>query len=100
MNPDIFRADVNFSDVLIVCRSDPGTQREIKSNINHIKPQPFLLCEGGKNNVCFSPVTASSRTSFPPGFRTRVISARVSKLWKVKLSARRQESTQLKVDAG
>ena len=47
----------------------------------------------------FSPVTASSKTSFPPGLSTLANSARVSELWTEELSARRQESTQSKVDA-
>ena len=47
-----------------------------------------------------SPVTASSRISFPPGLSTLATSARVSESWMEELSARRQESTQSKVDAG
>lgn len=45
-----------------------------------------------------SPVTASSRIIFPPGFSTRAISAKVSELWTVELSARTQDTTQSKVD--
>lgn len=47
---------------------------------------------------CFSPVTGSSRTSFPPGLSTLAISARVSELWMEEPLARRQESTQSKLD--
>ena len=37
--------------------------------------------------------------SFPPGFSTLAISARVSELWMEELSATRPESTQSKEDA-
>lgn len=57
------------------------------------------LYQNAEQSFPFSPVTASSRTSFPPGLSTLANSSRVSELWTEELSARRLESTQSKEDA-
>lgn len=83
--------------------SDPQFLQQGDKHVQHTvrtKAVGFQTCCVTFKEVGLSPVTGSSRTSFPPGFKTLAISARLSEPWTDEPSATMQESTQSKVDAG